>query len=191
MLMNDYCNGIAYATGYFANDGKEKYLVVRNLDKWYVENIVKETGYTAYESKHNFDRDGRNQWVIKCKNISELPNLTDIKKLSDFCRAYIEIHGVVDLANAKDRKGNPIKRLRLRIYGNEEIISYINKILPAGEKKIQHIKNTVDERYVGQTYALYYQSKTEILDILRWIDGNPKNISVWNNWESILQRICP
>lgn len=189
--MNDYRAGIAYATGYFANDGNKKYLVVRNLDKWYVENIEKESKYHAYESKHNADRDGKVQWVIKARDIHFLTPLSEIKIPQDFCRAYIEIHGVVDLANAKDRKGNPIKRLRLRIYGNEEIIAYINKILPAGEKKIQHIKNTVDERYIGQTYALYYQSKTEILNILRWIDGNPKNISVWNNWESILQRIYP
>lgn len=183
--MNDYCNGIVYATGYFANENNKKYLVVRNLDKWYIENIAKETGYTAYESTHNFERDGRNQWVVKCRNISELPALTDIKNLFDFCRAYIEIHSILDLANAKDRKGNPIKRLRLRIYGNEEILSFLNQNLPAVEKKIQHIKNSIDDKYIGQTYALYYQSKTEILEILKWIDGFPKNIAVWDKWSNI------
>lgn len=184
--MNDYCNGIAYATGYFANEEGKKYLFVRNLDKWYVENIAIETGCNAYESRHNFERDGRNQWVVKCRNISELPTLHNIKSLTDFCRAYIEIHGCIDLANAKDRKGNPIKRLRLRIYGNAEILSFINKSLPAKEKKMQHIKNTVEEKYVGETFALYYQSQEEILEILKWIDGSPKNISVWDKWQKII-----
>ena len=183
--MNDYCTGIAYATGYFANDGNKKYLVVRNVDKWYVENIEKESKYHVYESKHNIDRDGRVQWTIKARDINFISPINEIKCHQDFCRAYIEIHGVVDLANAKDRKGNPVKRLRLRIYGNEEIIMYINKILPAGEKKIQYIKNTVGG-YVGKTCALYYQSRIEILNILQWIDGNPKNFSVWDKWNKIL-----
>lgn len=82
--MNDYCNGIAYATGYFVNEKNKGYLVVRNVDKWYIENIEKETGYNAYESRHNFDRDGRNQWIVKCKSISELPALTDIKTVRFF-----------------------------------------------------------------------------------------------------------
>lgn len=184
--MNDYCNGIAYATGYFVNEKNKGYLVVRNVDKWYIENIEKETGYNAYESRYNFDRDGRNQWVVKCRSISELPALTDIKNLSDFCRAYIEIHGALDLANAKDRKGNVIKRLRLRIYGNEEILSFINKEIPAKEKKIQYIKNYVGEKYIGRTCALYYQSGTEILEILKWIDGFPKNIAVWDKWNELI-----
>lgn len=184
--MNDYCVGIAYATGCFVTEKNKKYLVVRKLDKWYVENIAKETGYTTYESKYNFDRDVKNQWVVKCRNISELPTLSDIKNLPDFFRAYIEIHGVLDLANAKDRKGNPIKRLRLRIYGNEEILSFLNKALPAKEKKIQYIKNIVDKKYIGQTCALHYQSKTEILEILKWIDGFPKNVAVWDKWQRII-----
>lgn len=184
--MNDYCNGIAYATGYFSNEENKRYLIVRNLDKWYIENIEKETGYNAYESKHNFDRDGRNQWVVKCRNISELPTLADIKNLPDFFRAYIEIHGVIDLANAKDRKGNVIKRLRLRIYGNEDILSFINKEMPSKEKKIQYIKNYVGEKYIGRTCALYYQSRTEILEILKWIDGSPKNINVWDKWNELI-----
>ena len=186
MCMNDYCYGIAYATGYFANEEGKRYLIVRNLDKWYVENIAKETGYTAYESKHNFERDRKNQWVVKCRNISELPALPDIKNLPDFCRAYIEIHGVIDLANAKDRKGNTLKRLRLRIYGNKEILSFINKVLPAKEKKLQYIKNTVNGKYIGKTYALYFQSATEILKILKWIDGHPKNDIVWKKWKDIV-----
>lgn len=184
--MNDYCVGIAYATGYFANDGNKRFLIVRNLDKWYIENIAKETKYCAYESKYNITRDGKGQWIIKVRDIHFLTPFDEIKCLQDFCRAFIEIHGLLDLQSVKDRKGNSIKRLRLRIYGNEEIVAYINKILPVGEKKIQYIKNIIDEKYIGQTCALYYQSKLEILEILKWIDGYPKNEKIWDKWNKII-----
>ena len=76
--------------------------------------------------------------------------------------------------------------MRLRIYGNEEILSFINKEMPAKEKKIQYIKNYVGEKYIGRTCALYYQSGTEILEILKWIDGFPKNIAVWDKWNELI-----
>lgn len=104
--MNDYCNGIAYASGYFANENNKQYLVVRNLDSWYAKTIEAESKYKAYESKHNIVRDGRCQWVIKARDINSIPSLSEIQCVNDFCRAYIEIHGVLDLANKKDRKGN-------------------------------------------------------------------------------------
>lgn len=37
--MNDYCNGIAYATGYVMEDSGKRYLIVRNTDPWYVNCI--------------------------------------------------------------------------------------------------------------------------------------------------------
>ncbi len=185
--MNDYCNGIAYATGYFTNGTKEKYLVVRNLDKWYIENIAKETSYSAYQSTYNVERDGANQWVLKARDIHFLPELEGIKNKSDFCRAYIEIHGIIDINLAKNRKGIPVKRLRLRIYGKEHMLNFINNILPAKEKKIQYIKNVVDKKYSGETCALYYQSKKEIEEILKWLDGCPKNDNIWDKWESMIK----
>lgn len=38
--MNDYCNGKAYSTGFFVTENNKTYLFVRNLDKWYIENIT-------------------------------------------------------------------------------------------------------------------------------------------------------
>lgn len=187
--MNDYCNGIAYATGYFANDGNGKYLVVRNLDKWYVERIAEESAYSAYESTHNFQRDGANQWVVKARSIHFVPELECIKNQSDFCRAYIEIHGIIDVNKTKNRNGIPVKRLRLRIYGKENILNFINKILPAEEKKLQYIENVVDGKYSGKTCALYYQSKREIEEILQWIDGFPKNNQIWEKWEDAVKEL--
>lgn len=183
--MNDYCNGIAYAIGYFANDAKQNYLVVRNLDRWYPEIISKETGYVAYESKTNFGRDGANQWVVKARNINSLPRLEEIRNLKEFCRAYLEIHGVLDINMAKNRVGERARRLRFRIYGTEDVLEFINKSLPAGKKKLQHIRNLVEGGYIGETYALYYQSHREILNILDWIDGEPRNNKIWEKFAKI------
>lgn len=183
--MNDYCNGIAYASGYFANENGKQYLVVRNLDAWYPKAIEMISKHKIYESKHNIQRDGKVQWCIKARDIVSIPSLSDIKCANDFCRAYIEIHGSLDTVTIKDRKGNYFKKPRLRIYGDKDIISFLNECLPVNEKKIQYIRNNINDTYVGETCAIYYQSKKEILDILNWIDGNPKNERVWRKWKEI------
>lgn len=185
--MNDYCNGIAYATGYMAEENGSRFLFVRNLDPHYAKAIEKESKYKSYESKTNIERDRKPQYCIKARDINSIPELNEISNINDFCRAYIEIHGVLDLATAKDRKGNYFKKPRLRIYGTEKVISLINKNLPAAEKKIQYIKNTVDSVYTGRTCAIYYQSASEIVDILNWIDGKSRNESVWTKWKEIIE----
>lgn len=184
--MEDYHIGIAYASGYFANEYGKQYLVVRNLDSWYVKIMETEYKYKAYESKYNVKRDGKSQWTIKARDIDSVPSLSEIQNVNDFCRAYIEIHGLIDFATAKDRKGNQFKKPRLRIYGTEEIISFLNGCLPANEKKVQYINNVVDDIYIGKTCALYYQSKKEIISILKWIDGEPKNERIWGKWKEVL-----
>lgn len=184
--MNDYCNGIAYATGYFAKENGGRFLVVRNLDAWYAKTIEAESRYKAYESKHNIGRDGRPQWNIKARDINSIPSLDEIQCVSDFCRAYIEIHGLLDLASVKDRKGNCYKKPRLRIYGKGKILSFINGCLPATEKKIQYINNAVEEGCVGRTCALYYQSAKEIAGILQWLDGSPRSEQIWEKWNEMI-----
>lgn len=184
--MNDYCNGIAYATGYIAKENGKQYLVVRNLDPFYPSMIERESKHNVYESKHNVKRDGLSQWAIKAKDINRIPDLAEIKNINDFCRAYIEIHGTIDMTTVKDRRGIRKRKPRLRIYGKEEIISFINDSLPAKNKKIQHICNIVDTDYIGVTCAVYYQSAKEIADILHWIDGFPKNEKIWSKWERTL-----
>lgn len=184
--MNDYCNGIAYATGYFAIENGKQYLVVRNLDSWYAKMIETESKYKAYESRHNIERDGRNQWSIKARDIEFIPELLEIQSISDFCRAYVEIHGLLDLSTAKNRKGSYFKKPRLRIYGTEEILVFLNNCLPANEKKIQYINNVIEGNYVGKTCAIYYQSIKEIVNILEWINGTPRNERIWDKWNEII-----
>lgn len=181
-MNDDYCIGIAYGTGCIISNDMETYLVVRNLDKWYIDIIAKETGYKSFESVHNFERDGKNQWCVKARNVHSLPALTDLKNPRDFCRSYIELHGTVDIKKSKNRSGICISSLRLRIYGRMEILSFINKILPVRDKTIQNIINKT-----GRTYALYFQSRNEILTILQWIDGSPKNQKIWDRWYSVIK----
>lgn len=187
--MTDYSWGIAYGTGYIARENGSNYLFVRNLDPYYSKKIESEVSYKSYPSWYNIDRDGKPQWCIKVKGISKLPNLSEIYNVQDFVRAYMELHSVLDLMGTKTREGNKVKKLRLRIYGNEEIISWINCNLPASKKKIQYIRNTVDSNYIGETCCIYYQSRSEISDILDWIDGYPKNAKVWEKWGNIVNSL--
>jgi hypothetical protein len=182
--MTDYCIGISYATGCMVNENGKKFLVVRNIDPWYPFIMQSETTNTAYKTINN--KKDAPQWVLKARKINTLPSLSDVVNPKDFCRAYIEIHGVVDLSCAKDRRGNHFKKPRLRIYGTEEILSYLLFHLPANKKKIQYIQNSISGGYSGKTCAIYYQSTKEILQILQWINGTPQNVTVWNQWNEII-----
>jgi len=174
-MIDDYSRGIIWATAYLAKENGKQYIFARNLDKWPIEYLANKAGANAYKDK-------KSKHCVKCRKITETPALDEIVNKSDFLRAYIEIHGVLDLWTNKEKK----KKLRLRIYGNIEIINYINNNLPAGRKKIQHIRNIVDKNYIGETEALYYQSQTEIPIILDWLDGIPRNEKVWKKWEDLL-----
>lgn len=56
------------------------------------------------------------------------------------------------------------------------------------KKKIQHIKNDISGGYIGETYSLNYASLPEIMDILDYIDGEQKNIKVWSEWRTKIER---
>ena len=43
-----------------------------------------------------------------------------------------------------------------------------------------------NNKYIGQTCALYYQSSEEISAILRWIDGDLRNEKIWAKWNNLL-----
>lgn len=180
LLIDGYYAGIAYSTGYIANDAGKKYLVVRNLDLHYPKQIADISGYNMYTSACCVWRDKAIQYVVKARNVRKMPVLSEIKDVTGFCRAYIEIHSVLDRATRKDRKGNNHYFLRLRIYGNNTVINYLNDNLPVTRKAIQHIVSSN-----GQTFAIYFQSKEDIDKIISWIDGYPKNQKVWDKWNAI------
>lgn len=182
--MNDYFKGVIYATGYIANENNRRYLVVRNLDQWYPALIGAISSYKVYESKSQVKRDGRPQWVIKAKEITRIPNLNEVINIKDFARAYIELHSVLDIRIDRRNHNKPNLRLRLIVYGQNKILAFLNEHLPSKPKKIQHIIN----RNNGETCGLYYQSAKEIVQIFRWIDGDLKNIKVWDKWEDIINK---
>lgn len=177
--LEEYCKGIIYSTGYLVNGEEKSYVTVRNLDPWYANIVAEWNGkVNVYQSKYNLERDGAEQWAVKLFNLPRFPELDDIKNFSAFARAYIEIHGVLD---SHIIKGYQNRRTRLRIYGNLDVLSLLNDVLPAKPKKIQEINTQT-----GTTYCLCYQSKTEVCEILDWIDGFPRNESVWEHWNKTL-----
>jgi len=183
--LSDYCKGIIYASGSIITESDSKYLTVRNIDKWYPDIVGKETGYHPYQSDHNIERDGCVQWIVKARNVHQMPCVSDIENYADFIRPYIELHGILD--KVKSPKTG-LYKMRLRIYGKEEILNFIMSVVPAEPKKMQYIKNRVitsGKEYVGKTCAIYYQSQNEIQKILHFIDDTPKNNTIWNKWEQI------
>lgn len=187
--MTDYCKGILFSLGCIIKDSGKEYYVVRNKDRWYVDKLSDEIGYNVYPIKNI---DGSIQWCIKLRNVKEVSRFyNEIESYSDFLRPYIEVHGVLDLANRKSRKGDYVSYPRLRIYGSHDKLSLLNNKLPAKIKTIQKIKSKAkykNEIYEGETCALYYQSWHEIEEILNYIDGNEKNSVVWNKWAALLQQ---
>ena len=187
--MTDYCRGILFSLGCSIKDAGGEYYFVRNKDRWYVDKLSDETGYNVYPIKNI---DGSIQWCIKIRNIKNIFQFyNEIENYSDFLRPYIEIHGVLDWAKRKSRKGGYVFYPRLRIYGNHSKLSLLNSKLPAKIKTIQKIKSKAkykNEIYEGETYALYYQSRYEIEAILDYINGNERNSDIWNKWMNLLQQ---
>lgn len=181
MPLSGYAYGIAYATGGITEENGIKYLRIRNMDRFYPDCVASEIGVNVFKSNYIEKIREKQQYVVKAKQIKSLPPLEGIRDTAGFCRAYIEIHGLLDRRNVKHGSGNITRDLRLRIYGPEDLLIFINQQLPAKPKKVQHIKNKD-----GETYAIYFQSQAEIKNILQWIDGTPKNQKIWDKWNEIL-----
>lgn len=178
--MTGYQTGIIYAIGSSSGDGR---VSVRSIDRWYCDVVQPLFGTVVYSQTLK----GREkpQYVAKGKMNKQI-NLDNVVDVAGFCRAYIELHGVLDRRSAKDRSGNRIWPLRLRVYGCEEVLEFLMRNLPAGLKKIQRISNLVDGKYNGDTCAIYYQSKKEIFEILDYIDGEPRNEKIWELWSETI-----
>ena len=81
--MNDYCAGIAYATGCLVSEnGNAPYLVVRNIDKFYPKTIASETGYKSYPV--TIENRETQQWAVKVRNVHEIPCDRDVADVHSF-----------------------------------------------------------------------------------------------------------
>lgn len=178
--MTGYQAGIIYSIGSNAGNGR---IAVRSIDRWYCDAVQNLFGTSLYYQV-NQGRD-KLQYVVKGKKVNPV-RIGSVTDAAGFCRAYIELHGVLDRRSAKDKRGNSIWPLRLRVYGQEEVLEFLMDHLPAGPKKIQRISNLVDRVYNGETCAVYYQSKKEILKILKYIDGDPRNDKIWKSWKETI-----
>lgn len=181
MIITGYQQGILYATGCQTGDR----FSVRNKDRWYCDAVQPIFGTKVYPNNTG----DTTQYIVKARNVHAI-NADDVSDWTGFCRAYIEIHGVLDLAHRKSRKGEKVHYPRLRIYGKADILVRIMDVLPAKTKKIQHVCNVVDSIYIGETSAVYYQSRSEITEILAFINECPRNEAIWQKWSEIMKFIC-
>ncbi len=174
--MTGYQQGILYLVGSQQDDR----FCVRNIDKHYIDAVA-----DVFSPKRPYLQTrtdgGKDFWAIKSPHVTK-PALSDVEDAQGFARAFIELQSTLDWATRK--KGTHY--LRLRIYGAERDLEFLQSILPAKQKRIQHISSSIAGGYVGRTCALYYQSSREVRDVLSYIDGYPRNENVWKKWNELL-----
>lgn len=157
----------------------DKY-AVRNIDKHFIL-AVADLFRTEPFYQRNSETNHKDFWVIKSNRFSP-PTLTDVADWRGFCRALLELQGSLDLRPCKTHKGVQTRRLRLRIWAQPELLNAFAAAVPAAPKRIQTVNTAT-----GTTYALYYQSETEICDILDYLDGQPRCASWWGKADEILK----
>lgn len=183
--MSGYQAGVLYATG--CRSGPR--YVVRNVDRWYCDVVQPLFGTTVYAQRRH-DRE-KPQYVIKGTAVSGV-DLNSVWDAPGFCRAYIELKSSLGLWQGKTRRGDKAPpKPRLRIFGDCYILTRLMDWLPAKPKKLQLITNRTQDGYTGQTYAVYYQSRSEIEDIIHYISGDPRNDALWAMWRSVLAEPHP
>lgn len=174
--MTGYQQAILHLLGTYA-DGK---FLVRCADKWYIDAVADLFPTSPYLQARN-ETGKKDYWVLKSAKVDYRQDLDAITDWVGFCRGVIEIQGVVDNWKHRNRKGAPVVTPRLRIYGDQTLLSAISQHLPAMPKKLQSISTRS-----GATSALYYQSPAEVSDILNFIYDIPANAPLWERWEAII-----
>lgn len=173
-----YQQGILVALGSWNGDR----LYVRSIDRWYPDQIQPLFRSRVY-SLDDAHVSGRRQYIIKSPS-AHIPTLDEVVDWQGFARAYIEIHGAITPIT-QHKKHVP----GMKIYGREHVIEVLMAHLPIEPKKIYKIENSVDsDKYIGTTYGITIQKK-EAKAVLNWIDGEPKNQSVWNRWDEKIKKI--
>lgn len=156
---------------------------VRNVDKWYVDAVAdcfpgchpylqkrKETGKLDY-------------WCIKSAKVVK-PTLESVSDLYGFARAFIELQGYLICYPYLDKRNGRIGTIRkLCVYGAYDDLCFIQPAIPARQRQPRLHKTGT-----GQTFALLYQSKKEIFNILdHFSAGTPKKSKTWEDWAKTLR----
>jgi len=128
--------------------------------------------YVLKSYMYNMEDFKENKWTRRNGEFRYLPVLSCYR---DFLRAYIELHSCLDYSIRKKKQ----KKLRLRIFGNENIIREINvKLAQFGVKE-----KTPQTSYNAKTYILYCTALQEIQLIFNTIYDNENYCPVF--WEKV------
>ena len=130
--MTGYQQAILYLSGTWSGG---KYLV-RNVDRWYVDAVSDLFPTAPYFQLRSDGPSKRDYWCIKSAHIA-VPALDEVRDWQGFCRGFVELQGTLDLWSHKNRKGDTVRTLRLRIYGQPDALDAVANNLPAGRKKMQ------------------------------------------------------
>ena len=155
--------------------------VVRCIDKHYIDAVAPLFRFTRPYHQRNNDPGKKDYWCIKSSSRDNFspPTLDDVTDWPGFCRAVVELQSYLDV-----RPILGVPRLRLRVYGQPDLLDAVCGRFPAGPKKMQHIKTNS-----GETYSYVYQSHVEIPRIIDYLDGEPKNPEVWAKWNDTLRSV--
>ena len=194
---NDYyLLGVIWGLGSWVES--DNVMVFRHKDKHFIKTLnnyfdkgtysQEVKNYTQYVLKvydFEIDRLVKLGWSNRNADIRELPIISDYK---GFTRAYIELHSKLDYSTRyrrKPRKGK-YKALRLRVYGNKNLIEGINgvfnKYCGCTLKTIQNLKLN------NKTFYVAYASYKEIESIYDWLWSKELyNKQYWDDVEEKLK----
>lgn len=154
--------------------------LVRCVDRWYIDAVAELFPTAPYLQRR---ADGkRDFWTVKSAKVHLLPSFADVTDWQGFCRGVVELQACIDLWRRKTRSG-PSETLRLRVYGQPELLAQVSAHFPAAPKKLQFLRTQT-----GETCALYYQSPAEVADILDSLRGDPCNRALWARWDALMQQ---
>lgn len=181
IVISNYQLGVIWSIGTYLED--ESRMVFRHNDRYFLEQLKNLTQNNIYlqstpEKRYYVlkipEMDIKHLeslgWTDRNSDTRYMPVLNDYK---DFLRPYIELHSSLDY----NKRASGIKRLRLRVYGNETLIREMNQIISfmcnVRLKTPQIIHN-------NKTAILYYQAFEEIDNIFSGIKGEPYNPTFWD-----------
>jgi len=192
--VSKYDLGIIWSIGSYSEETKQ--FIIRHKDRNFLDSIMKNFESTIYSQKSrtgiqyilktallNVDALKKIGWTERNAEQRNVPILDDYR---DFLRAYFELHSSLDYCTSYTRKKKEkYYKLRLRIYGNEILITSINDILSS----FAHVsKKSIQNTHNRKTTYIAFASYNEIQSIYNWLTGTPCNINFWENVDKLMQK---
>lgn len=155
--------------------------LVRSADRWYTDAVAPLFPTRPYLQRRK-EPGKLDYWVIKSAAVRASCDLSAVTDWRGFCRGVLELQGCLSPGWRKPRGGGaPIRYTRLRLYGQPELLDAWAQHVPAAPKKIQECRTNS-----GTTYALYYQSRAEVADILSALFGYPCSRDFWQRADTVI-----